>query len=170
MNVTMKQIRDNRGFSMMEMMIVLVVIGLLASLAAPSLIQQMPRLETKTQIKQVLSKLREARSLAISRNAPAGVCFDASASTWKVFLDNNPANNLLNSGDSVTTSGKLGTRLTVAYNSFSNQGVIFNSDGSCYMSGAVWLTAVDNSVTYTIDVLASTGRVRLREGAFTSGS
>ncbi len=138
---------------MMEMMIVVVLIGLMASLAAPSWLEQMPRLETRAQVREVVSKLREARSLAIARKEPAGVCFDAGKNEWKVFLDNGPANNVHNTGDSVMSSGQIGMRVTMSYNSFANTDVIFNPDGTAAQSGAICLAAEDNSVTYTIDVL-----------------
>ncbi len=169
MVTAMRQIRDERGFSMMEMMIVLVMIGLMASLAAPSWFEQMPRLETQAQVREVVSKLREARSLAVARKEPAGLCIDAGNGIWTLFLDNNPANNLHNTGDSVMATGSLGSRVSVSHNSFANQDVIFNPDGTSAESGAVCLNAEDNSVTYTVDVLASTGRVRMVEGYFPYG-
>ena len=169
MIMAMRQIRDERGFSMMEMMIVLVMIGLMASLAAPSWFEQMPRLETQAQVREVVSKLREARSLAVARKEPAGLCFDTDNGIWTLFLDNNPANNVHNTGDSVMATGSLGSRVTVSHNSFANQDVIFNPDGTAAESGAVCLNAEDNSIVYTVDVLASTGRVRMVEGYFPYG-
>jgi Tfp pilus assembly protein FimT len=159
-----RRINDQRGISIMEMMIVVVMIGLLASLAVPSFVEQMPRLETKSQVRELVGKLREARSLAVARKGPAGVCFDGSANTWTVFLDNNPQNAVHNTGDSVIATGSLGSRVVMTSNSFSNHDVIFNPDGSCLESGIVWLAAEDASIGYTIDVLASTGRVKLLEG------
>lgn len=164
MATAMRELRDERGFSMMEMMIVLVVIGLMASLAAPSWFEQMPRLEAQAQVRDVVSKLREARSLAVARKEPAGLCIDAGNCSWTLFLDNNPANNLHNTGDSVMAAGNLGTRVSVTKNSFANHDVIFYPDGSSAQSGAICLMAEDNSITYVVDVLASTGRVRMVEG------
>ena len=169
MRAAFKVMHSERGFSMMEMMIVLVLIGLMASLAAPSWFEQMPRLESQAQVKEVVSKLREARSLAIARKEPAGVCFDGGNNVWTVFLDNGPADNMHNPGDSVMSDGQIGMRVSMSHNSFDNYDVIFNPDGTCYQSGTICLTASDNSVSYTIDVLASTGRVRMVEGYFPYG-
>ncbi len=169
MKEIVSQIKGERGFSMMEMMIVLVLIGLMASLAAPSWFEQMPRLEAQAQVKEVVSKLREARSLAISRKEPVGVCFDGGNDKWTVFLDNNPADNVHNSGDSVMSYGKIGMRVVMSHNSFSNHDVLFNPDGTCYQSGTICLSAEDNSISYTIDILASTGRVKMVEGYYPYG-
>jgi type II secretion system protein H len=154
---------------MMEMMIVLVLIGLMASLAAPSWFEQMPRLETKAQVREVVSKLREARSLAISRKEPAGLSFNGGDGTWTVFLDNNPEDNTHNTSDSAIATGALGSRVVVSHNGFDNQDVIFNPDGTALQSGAICLDAEDHSVVYTIDILASTGRVRMVEGYYPYG-
>lgn len=159
-----RSVSDQRGISIMEMMIVVVMIGLLASLAVPSFIEQMPRLETKTQVREIVGKLREARAVAVASKGPAGVCFDGSSKTWTLFLDNNPQDGVHNTGDSVLSTGLLGERVVMAANSFSNHDVIFNSDGSCLESGNIWLAAEDASTVFTINVLASTGRVKLGEG------
>lgn len=164
MKSALYMIRSERGISMMEMMITLVIIGLMASLAAPSWFEQMPRLETQAQAKEVVSKMREARSLAIARKEPVGLCLDGGNNQWTVFCDNGPANNMHNTGDSVITSGQIGTRVTMTYNSFSNHDVIFFPDGKCNQSGSICLTATDNTLCYTVDVLESTGRIRMVEG------
>lgn len=169
MKAAWRQIRDERGFSMMEMMIVLVLIGLMASLAVPSWLEQMPRLETQAEVREVVAKMREARSLAISRKEPTGLSFNGGNGTWTVFLDNNPADNVHSSSDSAMSTGSLGTRVLVSYNGFNNQDVVFNPDGSAVQSGAVCLNAEDNSAVYTVDVLASTGRVRMVEGYYPYG-
>lgn len=170
MKTAMRLIHSQCGISIMEMMIVVVLIGLLASLAAPSFFEQLPRLESKAQVKEVLSKLREARSLAIARKEPAGVSLDGGSNVWTVFLDNGPADYVHNTGDSVMSNGQIGTRVSMSHNTFSNHDVIFNPDGSCLQSGTICLTAEDNSVSYTIDILASTGRVRMVEGYYPYGN
>lgn len=170
MKTAIRMIHSQRGISIMEMMIVVVLIGLLASLAAPSFFEQLPRLESKAQVKEVLSKLREARSLAIARKEPAGVCLDGGNNAWTVFLDNGPCDNAHNSGDSVMSNGQIGTRVSMSHNTFSNHDIIFKPDGSCLQSGTICLTAEDNSVSYTIDILASTGRVRMVEGYYPYGN
>jgi len=165
----MREMNNERGFSMMEMMIVVVMIGLMASLAAPSWLEQMPRLEAKAQVREVVSKLREARSLAIARKEAVGVSFDGINNIWEVFLDNGPADNVHSAGDSVMSTGQIGLRVTMSYNSFANADVIFSPDGTAAQSGVICLAAEGGSITYTIDVLASTGRVKMVEGYFPLG-
>lgn len=166
MKPILDSLHNERGMSMMEIMIVLVLVGLMASLAVPSFIGQMPRLETQAQAKEIVSKLREARSLAIARKEPAGVCIDQANNQWTIFLDNNPSDDVHNTGDSSVVCGAIGDRLTVSFNTFSNHDVIFYPDGSCSQTGSLCLISNDYTLTYTVDVLASTGRIRLREGNF----
>lgn len=163
---TKRFLRNERGMSILEMIIVVVLVGLMASLALPSWLEQMPRMETKTQVREFVSKLREARSLAIARKTTAGLACDTYKNTWTIFLDNNPADKTFNVGDSVLSTGPFGNRVAMSYNNFSNQSVLFDSDGSAIESGALCFMSSDNTLSFTVGVLAATGRVKMVEGFY----
>jgi len=56
----------SRGFSLLELLVVLVIIGLSASLVLPSLTGGLSSLRLKTAAREVSATLRYARSLAVS--------------------------------------------------------------------------------------------------------
>ncbi|MBI3871598.1 MAG: GspH/FimT family pseudopilin [candidate division Zixibacteria bacterium] len=156
---------NDKGMSMMELMTVVVIIGVMAAMAVPSFMKEMPQIRTKGAVRDVVSSLRTARSMAISTKVPCGVGFDAKDSSYFVFLDkNNPQEAKFSAGDSVVSSNGLSKDITVQYQTFPNDAIVFQPDGSASGSGLVTLTTADHSLTYTVDVLASTGRVRMVEG------
>ena len=64
----------NRGFTIIEMMITLVVLAILISLAAPSMSNLVKDQRVKTAVGDVFAALVFARSEAIKRNVYVGVC------------------------------------------------------------------------------------------------
>ena len=64
------QTRRARGFSMIELLVVLSLIGITASLAIPSLSQVARTYRSSDQANELLNAVRAARSLAQKTNAP----------------------------------------------------------------------------------------------------
>jgi len=64
------------GFTLVEMMVVMVLIGLLAGLALPRVASSLPGFELKTSARKVVSILRYARGRAITEQEAFAVYFD----------------------------------------------------------------------------------------------
>ena len=112
----------------------------------------------------MLSALREARSLAIATRVPHGVNFDYARNEFTLFADlGNPALQTFSTGDSILTHTELDHGVSICYDTFAGT-VIFQSDGSATTSGYVCISTKDYTSFFTIDILASTGRVRADEG------
>ena len=69
---------NQRGFTLLEAMIVLVLFGLVAAIALPSLSGWREGSESKSAARDILYGLRNARSTAISKNTPIAVTIDMS--------------------------------------------------------------------------------------------
>jgi type IV fimbrial biogenesis protein FimT len=87
-----------KGFSLIELMIVITILGLLLALAMPNFADTIESANTNSQIKVMMTTLNLARSEAIKRGADVSICatddgLDCSADTWSdgwmVFVDNN---------------------------------------------------------------------------------
>jgi len=65
-----------RGFTMIELMIVLVIMGFVLALAGPMVTRGLSGLTLKTAAKKVAAALRYARSQAVNRAQPYSVIFD----------------------------------------------------------------------------------------------
>jgi prepilin-type N-terminal cleavage/methylation domain-containing protein len=160
-------LKNERGITMLELMSVVVLIGVLAAMAGANWFSFLPRMEAKSSLTQIVSKLRQARSYAIARKEPCGLHIDNTTGQWQVFADKvAPGSMQYTSGDSTLVAGKLDENLEFFYNTFTKPAVFFNSDGSSAETGSLCFRSHDQVMTWTVNVLAATGRVRLREGYY----
>ncbi len=66
----------NSGFSLFELLVVLFIIGIMATLVGPRLTGSLPSLRVKTAAKQTAALLRDARSRAVTENQVYQSTFD----------------------------------------------------------------------------------------------
>lgn len=87
-----------KGYSLIELLIVVAIIGVLAALSAPSFQDTIESANTNSQIKVMLTTLNLARSEAIKRGQDVSICasddgadcaVDEWSEGWLVFVDNN---------------------------------------------------------------------------------
>jgi prepilin-type N-terminal cleavage/methylation domain-containing protein len=64
---------NRRGFSLVEMMVVVALIGIVAAFAIPSMIEMKPKDQLRSAAKDLVTNLRQARALAITGKAPSSV-------------------------------------------------------------------------------------------------
>ena len=148
----------------MELLIVVVIIGLMSALAVPSFLNYTSKLEAKSTARDVVSTLRLARSKAISERVQYGVCFDPGNRCYTFFKDKvTPANFQFEVGDSIVHRDTLDLDVNYGANSFTNTTVVFKTDGGASSSGDMQILPASGGFTYNINVLASTGRVRLTD-------
>jgi prepilin-type N-terminal cleavage/methylation domain-containing protein len=68
--------RSDRGFTLIEVMVVVALIGILAAIGLPVLTESTNRNAVWTASEQIGSQIRQARLKAITRNQPFRVTFD----------------------------------------------------------------------------------------------
>lgn len=97
--------RDVAAFTLVEAMVVVAIIGILLGLGAPALLGTLPGLRASGAAREVLSDLRQARTLAIEKGVPAVVAFhtdaagNPAAGTYVVALDrSDPPNHAFDPG------------------------------------------------------------------------
>jgi general secretion pathway protein H len=138
------------GFTLVELLVVLAILGLVIAAGTPAFERVLPGMELKSSAQTVVAALREARGLAIGRNAEVALVVD---------LDNRA----LQLGDSppVRLARGLGIRLLTASGEIIGAGsgrIRFYPDGTS-TGGRVTL-ALNNRV-YHVDVDWLTGAVAL---------
>jgi prepilin-type N-terminal cleavage/methylation domain-containing protein len=159
-----KRILKCGGYTIIELMSVIVVIGVLAAMAVPVFVRMAPRLNLKSDARTSLNYLRLARSRAVAENGQYGIFFDTANDRMIFFHDtNSPVTASYEVGlDSVIDSSAV-LHNNVAYNtvSFAGNSVVFLPSGAASTSGTVTLNHTETTRIYTISVLAATGRVTL---------
>ncbi len=158
----MKKLAKNRGFTLIELMVTVVAIGIIAAAAAPRFSLAIQRAGFKGQTREILSKLRTARSEAITKKAPFGIYFDYDTRTITTFADvaNLPAGSFDIGSDSVIANDTLPSNYVYLWASFTNYSVVFQSNGSASETGDIYLMSQnDDHYNFSrLSVLASTGK------------
>lgn len=72
------------GFTLIELMVVVAVIAVASTLAAPSFIQQFANYRVRSAAEAIVNGLNYARGEAVRRNTPVSFSLDASGSGWSV--------------------------------------------------------------------------------------
>jgi general secretion pathway protein H len=144
--------RTQAGFTLLEMMIVLIIVGLALGLLVTRGTPRSPALEARLAASEVAQGLRLARGRAIGLNRPVGFILDVRGHSWRI--DRDPPRALpreLYLG-LVTVAGEV---------SGPNAGrIVFAPDGSS-SGGRIELAGAGKRLAVGIDWL--TGRVAIAE-------
>ncbi len=89
---------DSRGFSLFEMIVVLIIISLATSLTVPQLAGTLMKMNAKTSAKKVAAALRYARSRAVAEKIPYLSVFDLETNRVAV-MDYRQWTEILESGE-----------------------------------------------------------------------
>lgn len=148
------------GFTLAELMIVMVILGILATLALPNLSGMFSQNKLRTSTSAVTSSLYLARTKAVNEGALYGVMFLTSG---EFYVVSEPKSTPVRFG----TSHRLEEGISITENTFVNDIAIFNEygqlDRSCLPSGEMTgsITLSNGSIDSTrVDVTFISGRIR----------
>ncbi len=162
----MKRMTNDRGITLVELMVIVTIIGIVSAMAFPSFTTAINRLRFKGAARDIVSTLRLARSNAIAQKQPFGVHFDQDAMTMTSFVDIvNPTNAALESGDSVLVVDTLPSDFVGLGTDFGGS-LVYRPNGTATSSGSVSFVSYgsDGGVNLcSVSVLASTGRTKMGE-------
>jgi prepilin-type N-terminal cleavage/methylation domain-containing protein len=88
----MMRLKSTEGFSLVEVMTVIAIIGIITAIALPTYISGMPHRRLKSAARDLYGAMQQARLLAVKKNHPVHVCFNTGADSY--FLDDDGDLNL----------------------------------------------------------------------------
>lgn len=150
----MNDVRRTHGFTLVELMIVVALMGILSAIAVPNIMGQMPRYRLNGAARQVMSDLLSARMEAVSQNNEFRILFLDS----KRYTILNDADNDGSSDAGETTETK---DLSTDYSDVSiaaNNDPVFQPRGTA--SNLATITLTNSAGTRNISI-SSTGRVKI---------
>jgi len=133
--------KKNRGFTLMELMIVIAIIAIMASIAIPNFIGWLPERRLDAGAQDILQGLQKSRSKAIMTNRNVIVTFDAAANSFIAFVDED-ANGAQEAGERTVVDSDMPAGVVFDEPGF-GAAVTFNNRGIPSTSGV--LTLLNNN-------------------------
>ena len=165
-------VKRSRGFSLIELVVVIAIIGIMAMVAAPNLVSGLPTYRIKAAARDCTSQLRNARHLAIKEKRDVQVTFNTDKNFFEVDGRKFPVAGSLDKqyGSGVTfgrgsaTTGVDGASIPGSGIGLAGNGFVFTARGLAdfgvgNVNGAVYFTN-NREEAYAVSV-NSAGAVRL---------
>jgi prepilin-type N-terminal cleavage/methylation domain-containing protein len=152
------------GFTLIEVMIVAVIVGVVATLAVPGFQDAYDRQSFRSGYKEMVNTLKVARSNAIANKQPYGVYFDAQTMAITLFENSSgPETSDFDGGDSTISVDTLPDLFEWMYADVENSAIVFRPNGSAQLTGYcnIYMAGeTDGMMAYfSTNILASTGRI-----------
>lgn len=133
-----------RGFSLLEMMVVIIIIGVLAAIGIPSFSSWKEKQAVSNATSALLSHLKQARNLALAENRSVRVTFSSTSYTF----DADTTGSCGPCRDEAIGYSQFSTNLSISpttVRTFTSQGTV--------NSGTITLTASGKSKSITLNIL-----------------
>lgn len=168
----------SKGFSVLELIIVMAIIGILMAIAAPDFLGFSPRARLKSAALDIASIMQLARIKAIRDSSTWAIQFDTGSARYRVLSNDGGDDDWDDGDETVYRTVNLSDYPGVSYGSnatplnrpggsypadgvsFGSNRVVFNSDGSSGVpSGTVYVKNGDGD-TFAVGTISATGRVK----------
>ncbi|MFZ0133620.1 MAG: GspH/FimT family pseudopilin [Desulfobacterales bacterium] len=127
--------RNNSGFTLIELAVVIAIVGILAGIAVPTFVGWLPKYRLYSSADDIQSLVQNARLRAVKENAHVAVLLDPDndglGGDYLAFVDANSDWNL-DAGEVVVMRGEVSSGIRIiSPTGYANDRFSFNSRGLC---------------------------------------
>lgn len=155
----------NSGFTLVELMIVIAIIGIMAGIAIPNFFSFLPKNRLRSATRDIVSCLQEMKLRAIKENATTVIVFDLANDRCTAFVDNGPGaaagNSALDASESIIRIETLASELDIYNTSFVANTGGFTARGLPRNAGTVFIRYGNTDYRRVIVNLAGNIRVEM---------
>jgi len=167
---------NKKGFTLIEVIVVMVLIGIMAAIAIPSIVSKVPDNKLKGAARDVYSALQRARTLAVKSNGNSAVIFDTANNKYDLCDDWNTTTSSCDGNLQTVSFDNIGAGIGYGHGNaaqdvpggafplgdvtYAGNDVVFGPRGLGDASGYVYLDHQKNTTTYAIGSLTS-GSIRI---------
>ena len=166
MNMTDLTKKNQNGFTLMEVIVIVVIVGVLAYFAVANFVDSHSKLQYESVLKKIVSDVRYARELALMEGEKTRVYFDQTNNRYYLKWDNgNYIQNPLGGGDFIVQLGAGEfSQVNITSSAFSAGWLDFDTKGTPGNTGVSFsnelsLVSLNNSKSITIT--ANTGFLQI---------
>jgi len=152
-------VKKTKGFTLTELMIVILILGLIAVFSVPGYHRFMQTWKLNGEVQEFASMLRTARSAAVMKNIPVVFNFDMANNTYSYFEDND-GDGAHDTGEYRSEVRELVPGVVITAHTLPSQILTFGRKGDTGSGGAITLRNVDNR-TRVVRVFGGTGNIQV---------
>ena len=147
--------RNNSGFTFIELAVVIAIVGVLAGIAIPNFVGWLPKYRLNSSIDDIQALVQNARLRAVKENAHVAVLFDPDNDgldgDYIAFVDENSDWNK-DAGEALVAQGEVASGIRITGTGYASNRFSFNSRGLCLEGGGSITLRNSKGRTKTVNI------------------
>jgi type IV fimbrial biogenesis protein FimT len=163
--------KSTSGFTLIEVMVVIAIIGIMSAIAVPSILDKLPDYRLRSVARDIVSCLQEAKMRAVKENATAAIMFDVANNQYTAWVDNGSSGGAGNWWPDTNVGEIVFKQITLPAGIRFYQDTTFSANTFGFNSRGIPATTVgtvfvnNNQSNYRKIIVSSAGNIRVQKSS-----